>query len=254
MLKTLSDEVTARIIKTHGKVTLHCSPATGHVVAAAKKAGIELRRAVGFFGLSQHHWAVAEDGTIVDPTGAQFNGGWNGIVTVDNRRYRYYEEIDSDAIDLVARYGSSMQYDVWQGLKKRKLIKEPLVIHQEAVQEMRTNHLGLPYFFERFDRVEWPGRGVGDQPCSVTVMTCKDPRKLDVLVHWKTRFESGKVRHWHQKIIAIKFGGSDEYPWFMFIAKGSDGKINRDITRNIHFLVTDTTVRASVRLNNKESK
>lgn len=49
-----------------------CASATEQMV----KAFPELRRVAGFYGGREHWWCVAPDGTVVDPTAAQFDPGF----------------------------------------------------------------------------------------------------------------------------------------------------------------------------------
>jgi hypothetical protein len=207
-LQAISDLVTAQLIVTHGKINLMCRQGAFHLVRAAKKEGITLRRAVGFFGGAVHHWTVAEDQTIIDPTGAQFVHGRNGVIPTDDPLWCSYDEIDPEYVERVSRYASAMQYWKWQEIKAALRIGLGFhSIEQEEADEIRTNHLGLPYRFIRIGYITWFTGETMPKLSSVTIMSTKKENMVDVLVHFKKRAETGAIQHWHEKILGINQGG-----------------------------------------------
>ncbi len=99
---TYAEWIAAYVAKHDGFVRGKCKKATEEMIATFP----ELRKAAGFvycrWGRDQHWWCVDPDGTIVDPTAAQFQGYIYGYKELD---FADPEDVDSIPIGKCANCG-----------------------------------------------------------------------------------------------------------------------------------------------------
>lgn len=149
-LQTLSDAATAYVVDKYGSTSRRCVEGRHHLFMAARKMGLMVEKAQGFYWGNQHNWVYdPQTEVIIDPTASQF-GRHDGVIMPDDRAYKLYDPVPKKWLNELG-YQPSFQHQRW--LTAKRWIKAGTTPNEEWGEdkiEWRISKRGDHYlYFQR---------------------------------------------------------------------------------------------------------